>query len=84
MCRQLFEKREFFSCNLEGKSVWYFIEKIQREREAHDMINFEEELEKYEPSLDIEQVSEVVNNSNNMTDVTDIMRELSAEVKGTM
>ena len=45
------------------------------------MINFEEELEKYEPSLDIEQVSEVVNNSNNMTD---IMRELIAEVKGTM
>lgn len=45
------------------------------------MINFEEELEKYEPSLDIEQVSEVVNNSNNMTDVTDIMRELIAEVK---
>ena len=43
-----------------------------------------EELEKYEPSLDIEQVSEVVNNSNNMTDVTDIMRELIAEVKGTM
>ena len=48
------------------------------------MINFEEELEKYEPSLDIEQVSEVVNNSNNMTDVTDIMSELIAEVKGTM
>lgn len=59
-------------------------EKIQREREADDVINFEEELEKYEPSLDIEQVSEVVNNSNNMTDVTDIMRELIAEVKGTM
>ena len=48
------------------------------------MINFEEELEKYETSLDIEQVSEVVNNSNNMTDATDIMRELIAEVKGTM
>ena len=48
------------------------------------MINFEEELKKYATSLDIEQVSEVVNNSNNMTDVTDIMRELIAEVKGTM
>ena len=45
---------------------------------------FEEELEKYEPSLDVEQVSEVVNNNNNMTDVTDIMRELIAEAKGTM
>ena len=48
------------------------------------MINFEKELEKYEPSLDVEQVSEVVNNNNNMTDVTDIMRELIAEAKGTM
>jgi len=61
------------------------IENIPRkEREADTMINFEEELEKYEPSLDVEQVSEVVNNNNNMTDVTDIMRELIAEAKGTM
>ena len=44
------------------------------------MINFEEELEKYEPSLDIEHVSEVVNNNNNLTDVTDIMRELINQV----
>ena len=39
------------------------------------MINFEEELEKYEPSLDVEQVENAVNN-NNLTDVTDIVREL--------
>lgn len=47
------------------------------------MINFEEELEKYEPSLDVEQVESVVNN-NNLTDVTDIVRELITEAKGTM
>ncbi len=47
------------------------------------MINFEEELEKYEPSLDVEQVESVVN-SNNLTDVTDIVRELITEAKGTM
>ena len=48
------------------------------------MINFEEELGKYEPSLDIEHVSEVVNNNDNLTDVTDIMRELINQAKGTM
>nr|MBP3598747.1 hypothetical protein [Eubacterium sp.] len=47
------------------------------------MINFEEELNKYEPSLDVEQVENVVNN-NNLTDVTDIVRELITEAKGTL
>ncbi len=46
------------------------------------MINFEEELEKYEPSPDVEQVENVVNN-NNLTDLTDIVRELIADVKTT-
>ncbi len=47
------------------------------------MINFEEELNKYEPSLDVEQVENVVNN-NNLTDMTDIVRELITEAKGTL
>ncbi|MCI9537293.1 MAG: hypothetical protein HFG35_03230 [Eubacterium sp.] len=47
------------------------------------MINFEEELEKYEPSLDVEQVENAVNN-NNLTDVTDIVRELISETRSTM
>lgn len=46
------------------------------------MINFEEELEKYEPSPDVEQVENVVNN-NNLTDLTDIVREFIADVKTT-
>lgn len=46
------------------------------------MINFEVELEKYEPSADIEQVEEVVNQGN-LTDMTDIVRELIIEAKGT-
>lgn len=44
------------------------------------MINFDEELEKYEPSLDVEQIEDMVNN-HNITDVTDIIRELITEVK---
>lgn len=47
------------------------------------MINFEEELDKYEPSLDVEQVENVVNN-NTLTDVTDIVRELITEARGTL
>lgn len=47
------------------------------------MINFEEELEKYEPSLDVEQVENVVN-SNNLTDVTDIVKELISEARTTV
>lgn len=45
------------------------------------MINYEEELEKFQPSLDVEQVEEVVNN-NSLTDVTDIVKELLNEAKG--
>ncbi len=44
------------------------------------MINFEEELEKYEPSPNVEQVEDLVNN-NNLTDLTDIVRELISEAK---
>ena len=47
------------------------------------MIKFGEELEKYEPSLDVEQVENAVNN-NNLTDVTDIVRELISETRSTM
>ena len=47
------------------------------------MINFEEELKKYEPSPDVEQVESVVNN-NNLTDMTDILRELIAEARTTV
>ena len=44
------------------------------------MINFEEELERFQPSPDVEKVEDVVNN-NNLTDVTDIVKELIQEVK---
>ncbi len=45
------------------------------------MINFEEELEKFQPSVDVEQVEEVVN-KNTLTDVTDIVKELITDTKG--
>lgn len=46
------------------------------------MLNFEKELEKFQPSMDIEQVEDVVYN-NNLTDITDIVKELIQDSKGT-
>ncbi len=45
------------------------------------MLDFEEELEKFQPSLDVEQVEDAVYH-NNLTDVTDIVKELIQETKG--
>ena len=39
------------------------------------MINFEEEIEKFEPSLDINQAEDAIYH-NDMTDVTDIIKEI--------
>lgn len=39
------------------------------------MINFEEEIEKFQPSLEVEQAEDVINN-NDMTDISDILKEL--------
>ena len=47
------------------------------------MLNFEQELEKFQTSMDIEKVEDVVYN-NNLTDVTDIVKELIQDVKGTL
>lgn len=47
------------------------------------MLNFDEELEKFQPSMDIEKVDDVVYN-NNLTDVTDLLKELIQDVKGTL
>ncbi len=39
------------------------------------MLNFEEELKKFEPSMEIEQIEDVVYN-HALTDMTDIMLEM--------
>ena len=44
------------------------------------MINFEEELKKFRPSLEIDQVEDTVYN-NNLSDVTDLMDEMLSEMK---
>ncbi|MBS6397805.1 MAG: hypothetical protein KH452_11770 [Clostridiales bacterium] len=44
------------------------------------MLDFEEELKKFRPSLEIDQVEDNVYN-NNLADVTDLMDEMLKEMK---
>lgn len=44
------------------------------------MINFEEELAKFQPSLEVEQAEDVISN-NDLTDVTDIVKDILSELK---
>jgi len=39
------------------------------------MINFEEEIEKFQPSPEIEQAEDLINN-NDLTDISDILKAL--------
>lgn len=47
------------------------------------MLNFEEELDKFQPSLDVEKIEDVVYN-NNLTDLADIIKEVLQDAKGTL
>ena len=44
------------------------------------MINFEEEIERFRPSLEVEAVSEAIVKSD-LTDMSDIMLELMKEIE---
>lgn len=44
------------------------------------MLDFEEELKKFRPSLEIDQVEDNVYN-NNLSDVTDLIDEMLREIK---
>ena len=44
------------------------------------MINFEEYLERFKPSLEVEAVSDAIVKSD-LTDMTDIMMEIMKEIK---
>ncbi len=43
------------------------------------MINFEEELKNFEPSLEVEDVEDVITNKD-LTDVTDLLAEALREI----
>lgn len=45
------------------------------------MINFEEEIKKFHPSLEIEEAEDAIYN-NNISDITDVMIQMVNELKG--
>lgn len=47
---------------------------------GEEMIDFEEELKKFNPSMEIEELEDTVYNQD-LTDMTDIMKELIEELK---
>ena len=44
------------------------------------MINFDEEIKKFHPSLEIEEAEEAIYN-NNISDITDVMIQMINELK---
>ena len=44
------------------------------------MIDFEEELKKFKPSLEVEEAEEAIYNQD-LTDMTDILREMIKEAR---
>lgn len=44
------------------------------------MLNFEEELEKFQPSLEVEEAEDVINN-NGLSDITDIIKNLIKDIE---
>ena len=44
------------------------------------MINYEEELKKFQPSLEVEEAEEAIYNRD-LTDITDILKELMKDEK---
>ena len=42
------------------------------------MINFEEEIKKFHPSLEIEEAEDAIYN-NNISDITDVVEELKGD-----
>ena len=45
------------------------------------MINFEEEIKKFHPSLEIEEAKDAID-INNISDITDVMIQMVEELKG--
>ncbi len=44
------------------------------------MLDFEKELEKFQPSLEIEEVADVIRH-NDVSDVTDLIKEILIETR---
>lgn len=54
--------------------------RLQKQEET-TTINFEEEIKKFHPSLEIEEAEDAIYN-NNISDITDVMIQMVEELKG--
>ena len=45
-----------------------------------NMINFDEEITKFQPSLEVDQAEDVINN-NDLSDITDIIKTMLKDLK---
>lgn len=45
------------------------------------MLNFDEEIKKFQPSLEVDDTEDAIYNTNSTTDVTDVVLELLKEMK---
>lgn len=50
------------------------------QRQVDDMINFEEELKNFKPSLEVEEAEQAIYN-HELTDMTDVLQEMVQEMK---
>lgn len=62
--------------NIQYILIITFIKEFRRMK----MINFDEELAKYQPSLEVDQAEETIY-KNDLTDVTDIIKDIMNEIK---
>lgn len=59
----------------------HIVSKIELKMEKVDyMINFDEEIAKFQPSLEVDQAEEVIH-SNDLSDITDIIKTMLKEIK---
>ncbi|QHQ59543.1 hypothetical protein Ana3638_00980 [Anaerocolumna sedimenticola] len=49
-------------------------------RKEVNMINFDEEIAKFQPSLEVDQAEDVINN-NDLSDITDIIKTMLKDLK---
>ena len=58
----------------------YYPESVNNSRKVTIMIDYEEELKKFHPSMDVNEAEDAIY-SRDLTDMTDILKELLSEEK---
>ena len=62
------------------RRIWREMISQYRKGTGINMINFEEELKNFKPSLEVEEAEQAIYN-HELTDMTDVMQEMLQELK---